>query len=158
MKKLFFAAALIALTGATASAKDVYFFKDKAADSFLNVSDVTRLTFSATSIELTGANGVTEVPYTDFSAFAFSDKRTVGVKPLSLDKQGIRFTDDSKGNVALKSDGLIETIAVYSASGMLVAEYFPGASNFEFSVAGSGIYLVKVESGSNKGVFKIVKR
>ena len=157
MKTKLLAASLILLSGLSASGKDVYFFKDRAADSFLTVADVNKITFSATAVELSGACGVTEMAYSDFSAFAFADKRTVGVG-LTAAQQGIKVASNAQGLVTVRSNAAIDAIAVYSVSGSLVTEYMPQSSDFEFAIASQGIYMVKVTSGNNQGVFKIVKR
>lgn len=68
------------------------------------------------------------------------------------------MASNAQGLVTVRSNAAIDAIAVYSVSGSLVTEYMPQSSDFEFAIASQGIYMVKVTSGNNQGVFKIVKR
>ena len=164
MRKKLLATALIALSGLTVSAKDVYFFSDNVAESYKKVADVTKITFGEAGMELTGSEGVTSVAFSDFSAFAFTDNRSVGVSAAQIAAKGIKLSADTEGNGAHRSVGGgvgagIALVEVYSISGTKVADFAPKADEFEFAIGMQGIYVVKVATGSHEqGVYKIVKR
>lgn len=159
MRKKLLATALIALSGLTVSAKDVYFFSDNVAESYKKVADVTKITFGEAGMELTGSEGVTSVAFSDFSAFAFTDNRSVGVSAAQIAAKGIKLSADTEGNVTVRSAAGIALVEVYSISGTKVADFAPKADEFEFAIAMQGIYVVKVAAGSHEqGVYKIVKR
>ena len=157
MRKKLLATALIALSGLTVSAKDVYFFSDNVAESYKKVADVTKITFGEAGMELTGSEGVTSVAFSDFSAFA--DNGSVGVSAAQIAAKGIKLSADAEGNVTVRSAAGIALVEVYSISGTKVADFAPKADEFEFAIAMQGIYVVKVATGSHEqGVYKIVKR
>lgn len=155
MKTKLIAAALIALSGLTAEAKDVYFFSEESATSFKTVADVSKITFTGSAIELTGAAGVTEVAFADFAAFSFTDHRLVGVGKNTAAMQGVVVSRSGNGAVAVKSHATIDAITVYSATGATVAAYAPSAINFELNIATPGIYFVKVATSDGEKVVKI---
>ena len=159
MRTKLFAVSLLALSCLSASGKSVYFFQGDAAEPFKSIADVSKITFSASGVELTDSKSrVSVVAFADFSAFAFAEKRTVGVSASAGESYGIRVVNGDAGFVGVESREAIAAVTVYSTSGSVVAEFRPGASSFGFTIAEPGLYLVKVSAGTNQVVTKILKR
>lgn len=158
LERLFLVNMLLFSGFGMAEARDVYVYNGTSATPVETVKNVTKITFAADGIVITGAGTEKKVALTAFDNITFYNRAipegiaTVGSDGESIMLSGSQLTVNSKEN--------IKSITLYNTAGQALTSYAPGTKVAKVVLAGypDGVYLVKVKTAGKEVMRKIVKR
>ena len=153
--KITLATGFILLANFAVQSKTVTIY-DSAGEELATVENVSKLSFSDTQMTITDAEGTAVWDFVDFAYLKFSGASGV----MEVSNTGLRTYLDGAATLHISAPHAISNVSIYSVQGTQVAAFAPNAEAAEYSLAEypSGIYVVRVISGTEQTIVKIVKK
>lgn len=153
--------ALLALLPAMTWATDVYFYSASNPNPAKSVTDVQRIEFNQTGVNVVTTDGKsTPVSAMDFDYVMFRGKVANGIGSVKASSdQGVVFSISSDA-VRLASSEPFSSVELFDEDGRKVAKGKVDGTRASLSLAslGNGLYVVKAVADGKAAVKKIVKK
>lgn len=139
---------------------DAYFYNSDSSEPVLAAENIRTIALGDVSTLITRADFTTsELQNEEFDHMLFRTKPLSGLSEAELTRGGIDVT--LAGNtLTVTAPGSIDSVELTAINGMQIARFATPATSINYDMAGlgTGVYVVRVQSGDQTSVSKIIKK